>query len=85
MRDARARVFTDPHLTYDGGERVVMTASVHGSVGAHRSTAGRPIAVIAAGADGVRVRPVVKVARLGLTALAAAAIVWTATRRPAAR
>ena len=42
---------------------------------------GRPVAVIEAGPDGVRVRPVLDLTKLGLTVLAAALTVWRASRR----
>jgi uncharacterized spore protein YtfJ len=40
---------------------------------------GRPVAVIEAGPDGVHVRPVLDLTKIGLTALAAALAVWRAT------
>jgi uncharacterized spore protein YtfJ len=42
---------------------------------------GRPVAVIEAGPDGVRVRPVIDLTRIGVTLVAAALTVWRATRR----
>jgi uncharacterized spore protein YtfJ len=42
---------------------------------------GRPVAVVEAGPDGVRIRPVVDVTKIGLTLVAAALTVWRATRR----
>ena len=49
-----------------------------GGGGGHR--AGRPVAVIEAGPDGVRVKPVIDMTRVGLTLLAAGVAVWTASR-----
>jgi uncharacterized spore protein YtfJ len=42
---------------------------------------GRPVAVIEAGPNGVRVKPVVDITRIGLTLVAAGITVWRATRR----
>jgi uncharacterized spore protein YtfJ len=87
------RVFAEPvHV----GDRVVIPAASiefsggfgfggdrldNGGGGAGGHKAGRPVAVIEAGPDGVRVRPVVDFTRVGLTVLAAALSVWRATRR----
>ena len=42
---------------------------------------GRPVAVIEAGPDGVRVKPVVDLPRVGFALAAAAFTVWRVTRR----
>jgi uncharacterized spore protein YtfJ len=42
---------------------------------------GRPVAVIEAGPNGVRVKPVIDITRIGLTLVAAGLTVWRATRR----
>jgi uncharacterized spore protein YtfJ len=42
---------------------------------------GRPVAVIEASPDGVRIRPVIDFTRVGLTVVAAALAVWRAARR----
>jgi uncharacterized spore protein YtfJ len=42
---------------------------------------GRPVAIIEAGPNGVRIRPVVDYTRIGLTALGALLTVWRVTRR----
>jgi hypothetical protein len=82
MNDAAAvrddGVYTEPRAE---GEGVVMTASVHGRLGDRIATRGRKVAVITAGARGVRVRPAISVAKLSVTALAAAAAVWVTARR----
>lgn len=41
---------------------------------------GRPVAVIEAGPEGVRIRPVIDFTRVGLTVLAAALAIWRAAR-----
>jgi uncharacterized spore protein YtfJ len=87
------RVFAEPvHV----GDRVVIPAASvefsggfgfggdtrdNGGGGAGGHKAGRPVAVIEAGPEGVRVRPVIDFTRVGLTLLAAALSVWRATRR----
>ena len=43
--------------------------------------AGRPVAVIEVGPDGVRVKPVLDFTKIGLTIVAAAITVWKLTRR----
>ncbi len=50
-----------------------------GAGGGH--TTARPVAVIEAGPDGVRVKPVVDVTKVVLAALGAALTIWRATRR----
>ena len=43
--------------------------------------AGRPVAVIEVGPEGVRVKPVLDFTKIGLTVIAAALTIWKATRR----
>ena len=43
--------------------------------------AGRPVAVIEVGPEGVRVKPVLDFTKIGLTLIAAALTIWKATRR----
>jgi uncharacterized spore protein YtfJ len=59
---------------FDGGE----PAEHRRGGGGHRT--GRPVAVIEAGPEGVRVKPVVDRTRVGLTLFAAGIAVWTASR-----
>jgi hypothetical protein len=66
-----ARVFTEP---VTDGETVTITATVLERAGRFGAGRGRPIAVIEADADGVRVHHVVDLRRIGLTLLAAALI-----------
>jgi uncharacterized spore protein YtfJ len=87
------RVFAEPVRI---GERVVIPAASiefsggfgfggdnnsNGGGGGGGHQAGRPVAIIEAGPDGVRVKPVVDFTRVGLTLVAAALTVWRATRR----
>jgi uncharacterized spore protein YtfJ len=44
-------------------------------------TEARPVAIVEAGADGVRVHPVIDLTHVGLTLIAAALTVWRTTRR----
>jgi uncharacterized spore protein YtfJ len=77
------------------GERVVIPAAAidryggfgfggddasNGGGGGGGRAEGRPVAVVEAGPDGVRIRPVIDVTKVGLTLLAAALAVWRATR-----
>jgi uncharacterized spore protein YtfJ len=52
-----------------------------GGGGGGGRTEGRPVAAIEIGPDGVRVRPVIDLTRVGITALFAALAVWRAMRR----
>ena len=87
------RVFAEPVRI---GERVVIPAASiefsggfgfggdtnsNGGGGGGGHQAGRPVAIIEAGPDGVRVKPVVDFTRVGLTLVAAALTVWRTTRR----
>jgi hypothetical protein len=73
-----ARVYSRRRTT---GDQLRIDAAICSAIGAHRPRHRRAIAVIEAGADGVRVRPVLDRAKLACTAVAAAAVVWLATRR----
>jgi hypothetical protein len=83
MQASADRVFAEPQRH---GERVVIPAAridLSGGVGlghGQSTRAGRPVAMIEAGPEGVRVRPVVGKTRVGLTLLAAGLAVWTASR-----
>jgi hypothetical protein len=87
MQASADRVFAEPQRF---GERVVIPAAridLSGGVGLgleHGQTtrAGRPVAVIEAGPEGVHVKPVIHLTRVGLTVLAAGFAVWTASRSP---
>jgi len=87
------RVYADPVRV---GDRVVIPAAsiefsggfgfggdsqANGGGGGGGYQAGRPVAIIEAGPDGVRVKPVIDFTRVGLTVLAAALTVWRASRR----
>jgi uncharacterized spore protein YtfJ len=87
------RVFADPVRV---GDRVVIPAASiefsggfgfggdtqsNGGGGGGGHQAGRPVAVIEVGPDGVRVKPVIDLTKVGLTVVAAALTVWRATRK----
>lgn len=87
------RVFAEPVRI---GDRVVIPAASiefsggfgfggdtnsNGGGGGGGHQAGRPVAIIEAGPEGVRVKPVIDFTRVGLTLVAAALTVWRATRR----
>jgi len=76
--EAAGLVFTEPRAV---GERVLLTAATFVQLGDRQPRGRRALAVIAAGPDGVRVRATPQVVRIGACALAAAALVWSATRR----
>ncbi len=78
------------------GERVVIPAATieyvygfgfgldpvdQGGGGAGGRNVGRPVAIIEAGPEGVRIRPVVDFTRIALTLLAAGLTVWRVMRR----
>jgi uncharacterized spore protein YtfJ len=86
------RVFADPVRI---GDRVVIPAASiefsggfgfggdsqsNGGGGGGGHGAGRPVAIIEAGPQGVRVKPVVDFTRVGLTVVAAALTIWRASR-----
>jgi hypothetical protein len=71
------RVFTDP---VTAGDRVTITASAYDRVAGLGTRAGRPVALIDAGPDGVRVKPVIDAARICMTVIAGALAVWAAQR-----
>jgi len=84
------RVFAEPIRI---GERVVIPAAAIDitagfgfgvdmvSEGGGGRSQGRPVAIIEAGPEGVRIRPVVDFTRVALTLLAAALTVWRAMHR----
>ena len=87
------RVFAEPVRI---GDRVVIPAATiefsggfgfggdgnsNGGGGGGGHQAGRPVAIIEAGPDGVRVKPVIDFTRVGLTLAAAALTVWRASRK----
>jgi uncharacterized spore protein YtfJ len=93
MNVSADRVYAEPVRV---GDRVVIPAASiefsggfgfggdnqsNGGGGGGGHQAGRPVAIIEVGPDGVRVKPVVDFTRVGLTVLAAALTVWRATRR----
>jgi uncharacterized spore protein YtfJ len=93
MNVSADKVFAEPVRV---GERVVIPAATiefgggfgfgrdqvqNGGGGAGGYRAGRPVAIIEAGPDGVRVKPVLDLTRIGLTLLAAGLTVWRVTRR----
>jgi hypothetical protein len=73
-----ARVFAEPVTV---GDTVMITAAVLQRAGRFGPARGRPVAVIEAGSDGVRVHHFVDARRIGLALLAAALIVWRAGAR----
>jgi len=76
MATSAGGVFAEPVRV---GSRVLIPVSNRQR--ANRRSFGRPVAVIEAGPDGVHVKPVFDVARIGLTLAAAAFTVWRAARR----
>ena len=68
-------------LTYAGGFGFGSDERDNGGGGGGGWTDGRPVAVIEAGPQGVRVKPVVDFTRIGLTLVATALTIWRATRR----
>src|SRR4051794_24637975 len=93
MNVSADRVFADPVRI---GDRVVIPAASiefsggfgfggdtmsNGGGGGGGHQAGRPVAIIEAGPQGVKVKPVIDFTRVGLTVVAAALTVWRATRR----
>jgi hypothetical protein len=73
-----ARVYSDPVTI---GEHVLVTAGVFTGVGDRQPARGRSIAVVTAGPNGVRIRPIFDGAKLAGVAFAAAAVVFFASRR----
>ncbi len=93
MNVSADRVYAEPVRV---GERVVIPAASvefsggfgfggdtrsNGGGGGGGYQAGRPVAIIEAGPDGIRVKPVIDFTRVGLTLVAAAITVWRASRR----
>lgn len=88
-----SQVFSEPVRS---GDRVVIPAAAieraggfghggdqagNGGGGGGGRGLGRPVAVIEVGPEGVRIRPVVDLTKIGLTAIAAGLTVWRALRR----
>ncbi len=93
MNVSADRVYAEPVRV---GDRVVIPAASvefsggfgfggdslsNGGGGGGGYQAGRPVAIIEAGPDGVKVKPVIDFTRVGLTLVAAALTVWRASRR----
>ena len=92
MNISADRVYAEPVRV---GDRVVIPAATvefsggfgfggdavsNGGGGGGGYQAGRPVAIVEVGPDGVRVKPVVDFTRVGLTVVAALLTVWRATR-----
>jgi uncharacterized spore protein YtfJ len=88
-----SRVYNDPVQV---GDRVIIPAATIESAGGfgfggdseHNGGGGgggygngRPVAVIEAGPDGVHVKPVLDLTKIGLTLVAAGLAIWCATRK----
>jgi len=68
-------------IEFSGGFGFGGDAQSNGGGGGGGHHAGRPVAIVEAGPAGVRVRPVIDFTRVGLTLVAAALMVWRASRR----
>jgi uncharacterized spore protein YtfJ len=68
-------------IEFSGGFGFGGDSQSNGGGGGGGYQAGRPVAVVEVGPDGVRVRPVIDFTRVGLTVLAAVLTVWRATRK----
>ena len=68
-------------IEFSGGFGFGGDAQSNGGGGGGGHQAGRPVAIIEAGPDGVSVKPVIDFTRVGLTLVAAALTVWRATRK----
>ncbi len=91
LTSSAERVFAEPvrvgdrvvipaaRVEFSGGFGGAPAGQVAAPGGGH--TTARPVAVIEAGPDGVRVKPVVDVTKVVLAALGAALTIWRATRR----
>jgi hypothetical protein len=73
LQEGASRVFTEP---VTAGDHVTITATAC-AVGHRRVSRRRVVALIEAGPDGVRVKPVIDVARVGVAIVAAALAAWT--------
>jgi hypothetical protein len=78
VQEGAARVFTEP---VNAGDRVTITATACAALGHRRVSRRRVVALIEAGPDGVRVKPVIDVARVGAAIVAAALATWTVRGR----
>ena len=68
-------------IEFSGGFGFGGDGNSNGGGGGGGHQAGRPVAIIEAGPDGVRVKPVIDFTRVGLTLAAAALTVWRATHK----
>ena len=78
VQEGAARVFTDP---VTAGDHVTITATACAALGHRHVSRRRVVALIEAGPDGVRVKPVIDVARVGAAIVAAALATWTVRGR----
>jgi hypothetical protein len=78
LQQGAARVFTEP---VTAGDQVTITATACATVGHRRVSRRRVVALIEAGPDGVRVKPVIDIARFGVAIVAAALATWTVRAR----
>ena len=78
LQEGEARVFTEP---VTAGDHVTITATACGASAHRRVSRRRVVALIEAGPDGVRVKPVIDVARVGVAIVAAALAAWTVRGR----
>ncbi len=74
LQEGAVRVFTEP---VTAGDQVTITATACAIVGHRRVSRRRVVALIEAGPDGVRVKPVIDVARVGVAIVAGALATWT--------
>ena len=68
-------------IAYGGGFGFGGDNQENGGGGGGGWNDGRPVAVIEAGPQGVRVKPVIDFTRIGITLVVAALTVWRITRR----
>lgn len=68
-------------IAYGGGFGFGTDNRDNGGGGGGGWNDGRPVAVVELGPDGVRVRPVIDLTRIGLVVVAAALTIWRASRR----
>jgi hypothetical protein len=78
LQEGAARVFTEP---VTAGDHVTITATACAGAGHLRIRRRRVVALIEVGPDGLRVKPVVDVARVGVAIVAAVLAVWTVRAR----
>ncbi len=78
LQEGATRVFTEP---VTAGDHVTITATACVADAHRRVSRGRVVALIEAGPDGVRVKPVLDVARVGVAVVVAALAAWTVRGR----